>query len=108
MVRGRGARSILGSLPAYGWAALALVAALSLAVLWGGPDAAVSRVRLTGGGPWHTASLQDDALRLHVLRAGEERELPPGAYRVTLFAHDGAEAHREVQLVAGEVELDAR
>lgn len=104
----RGARSIRGSLGAYLLASLGLVAVLALVLWlgWRGPaPAGGCRVTLAADGALTAATL-DDGSRLQELSPGESRSVPPGAYRVVLFAADGSTREGRLELVAGERTLD--
>ncbi len=92
----RGARSIRGALGTYLWVSSAAVVALAL-VLWLGPDGAPETTRVVLAPGWEGATLDVDG-RTWELRAGAELELPPGTYRVTLFAPDGEPERRELEL----------
>ncbi len=85
----RGARSILGSLSTYGWAAvLVFVATAVVMTLWlsedrFGADAGdrAGRVFLAASSPWTEATL-DDGRRVLVVQRGGELVVAPGEYRV--------------------------
>ena len=102
----RGARSIRGALGTYTWVSAGLVLALGL-VLWFGWDDEGPRVLVTlPEGDWLGATLQGEE-GLVELRAGEERALPPGRYRLTLFPAAGAPVEGgELELTEGDAPRD--
>lgn len=111
---GRGARSILGSLPAYAKTSVLAFVVIAV-VMWtwlsedrfgGDVAASTAHVALAASSTWSEVTL-DDGGRQHVLTPGAALDLPPGAYSVVGFAGERT-ALADVDLSVGEVlDLDA-
>ena len=97
-----GARSIRGAMGTY--AVVALVALIVVALLLRyGPDLRPARAQVTlpAEAGWSGAVLSR-ADATWELSAGESLELPPGTWKLRLFAHDGAVEDRALTLSADE------
>jgi hypothetical protein len=97
-----GARSIAGSLGTYMWVSLGLVMTLAV-VLWWGPGLSPEWARpgtpvaLAVDQGWVGATL-DDGQRTLELAPGEEIQLAPGGYTLTLFGSDGQVERRQLEV----------
>lgn len=109
-----GARSILGSLPAYATAAVVVFVATGIVMsVWlsedrfaGGPDPSAARVQLAATSRWDEVTL-DDGRALRVIERGQTLELPPGRYRVVGLAGPRTTLVELDVARGGSVDLDA-
>jgi hypothetical protein len=87
----------------YAYVSAAAVLLLAL-VLWLGPGMREETTQVTLAPGWEGALLESDSNSWE-LNAGEILVLPPGNYRLTLFATDGAARRRTVHVVGEELSV---
>jgi hypothetical protein len=80
---------------AYALAAALAVAALALVLWLGDPAPERCQVELAVGRGW-TSAVLDDGRSMRTVAPGERIEVPPGAYRLTLFGDAGRSEQREL------------
>jgi hypothetical protein len=90
---------------AYFRASVVALLLTSAVIWWGWPERPLGAlVHLSASSAWTSATL-DDGLRLTVLQPGDQLELPPGTYSLTLAGDAGLVAVPLVVLTA-DVEVD--